>query len=89
MGKKVKELRRLNQWSLRELESRTGITASYIYRIENGGNSNPTVNVLKKLSEAFNVCPLVFFNEVEIEDEELEIFELKEMNGNSMFTSKH
>lgn len=51
LGEIVRALRLKENLSLRELESITGVTASYINRIESGYKTAPSVAVIKQLSE--------------------------------------
>lgn len=47
--------RRLRGLSLKELEERTGVTASYINRLERGYKKSPSLGLVEKLAEALNV----------------------------------
>lgn len=51
LGEVVKSLRTASGLSLRELEDLTGVTASYINRIESGHKTAPSIAVVKQLSE--------------------------------------
>ncbi|MDF2065096.1 helix-turn-helix transcriptional regulator [Bacillus sp. Cr_A10] len=49
------KLRFKKRWTLSDLEKETGITASYLNRLENGERKNPTVIVVYALASAYNV----------------------------------
>lgn len=54
VAKKIKELREKAKLSQSELAERAGITSSAISMIE-GGQRSPSLVVIKKISEAFNM----------------------------------
>ncbi len=59
IGLKVRKRRADFDLSLRDLAQKTGLTASYLSQIERGTTS-PSLNSLRKISEALKV-PLLFF----------------------------
>jgi len=50
IGKRIHELRIIKGWSMSELADRAGIAKSYLSMIERDIQSNPSINVLEKLS---------------------------------------
>jgi len=58
-------LRISNDLSIKELSSRTGISASYIAEIENGVKDSPSIDIIDKYSKALNVSKssIMFFEE--------------------------
>lgn len=54
LGETVRTLRDNAHLSLRELESLTGVTASYINRIESGHKTAPSIAVVKQLSQGLD-----------------------------------
>lgn len=54
-GELVKFSRGKQSMSLKELEEKTGISASFIHRIENGKIDNPSVKVVLTLSVALKL----------------------------------
>lgn len=42
-------------WSLCELEKKTGITPSYLNRLEKGARKNPTVSIVHALAKAYGI----------------------------------
>ncbi|WP_143316888.1 helix-turn-helix transcriptional regulator [Clostridium sp. HBUAS56017] len=54
IGEKIKSLRKLNKLTLRELNSKTGLSISFISDIENK-RRNPSIDNLKLLASALNV----------------------------------
>ena len=54
LGKKLKESRKFNGLSLKELSALTNLSISFLSDIEHD-RSNPSINNLKVLSEALNI----------------------------------
>ncbi|HHD2753235.1 TPA: helix-turn-helix domain-containing protein [Clostridium perfringens] len=54
IGENLRKIREEKKLSRRELSEKSGISQSYIIKIEQG-NKNPTVDVLKSLANALNV----------------------------------
>ncbi|WP_445489838.1 helix-turn-helix domain-containing protein [Niallia sp. 03133] len=54
-GAFILKLRLKKSWSLCDLEKETGITASYLNRLERGERKNPTIMVVNALASAYNV----------------------------------
>lgn len=51
---KLRDLRKLKGFTLRELADRSGVSAAYISQLENGNRGIPSPEVLMKLSEGLN-----------------------------------
>ncbi len=51
---KLRDLRKLNGFTIRELADRSGVSAAYISQLENGNRGVPSPEVLLKLSEGLN-----------------------------------
>lgn len=54
-GSYIKRLRKNKGFSLKDLEKMTGISPSYINRIEKGERKAPSYPIIEKLADAFNV----------------------------------
>jgi len=54
IGERIKKLRLQHGMSLTELAERAGVAKSYISSIERQLQSNPSIQVLDKISEVFN-----------------------------------
>ncbi|SDH81483.1 helix-turn-helix domain-containing protein [Halanaerobium congolense] len=54
LGEKIKRLQKINDYSLRELASKVGISHTFLSDIENN-RSNPSLERLKDIAEALNV----------------------------------
>ncbi len=54
IGTRIKELRKIKEWSQDELCQRTGLKRAYISRVENG-HTTPALPTLKRLAAAFRV----------------------------------
>ena len=67
IGKKLRELRKGNRLTLREVAEKAGCTESYISQLENG-NANPSISTLKKIAAVFNVQVVDFFIDQAKED---------------------
>ncbi|AVF25479.1 transcriptional repressor-like protein [Paenibacillus larvae subsp. larvae] len=51
---KLRDLRKLKGYTIRELSDRSGVSAAYISQMENGSRGIPSPEVLMKLSEGLN-----------------------------------
>ncbi|WNR43137.1 helix-turn-helix transcriptional regulator [Paenibacillus roseipurpureus] len=51
---KLKDLRKLKGYTIRELADRSGVSTAYISQLENGNRGIPSPEVLMKLSEGLN-----------------------------------
>lgn len=49
-GSWIRQLRKAKGYSLKDLESVTGVTASYIHRIESGSRKTPSIPIAEKLA---------------------------------------
>lgn len=56
-GSWLKSARKDKGYSLKELENRSGVTASYIHRIEKGARKTPSIPITEKLAQALGVPP--------------------------------
>lgn len=54
-GGSIRDLRKSKGMSLNELAQISGVSKSYISYIERGLQKNPSIIVLKKISEALNI----------------------------------
>lgn len=57
----LKEKRRILGISQKELGERLGKSESYVSRLENKVLDNPNVEIILKLSEELNLCPVKIF----------------------------
>ncbi len=53
LGEKLRELRELRGWSLREAEHKTGVSNGYIYLLEKARVTTPSPKILEKLGSAY------------------------------------
>jgi len=67
IGKKLREFRKANRLTLRQVAEKAGCTESYISQLENG-NANPSISTLKKIAAVFNVQIVDFFIDQAEED---------------------
>ena len=51
----LRRLRTSRGWKLRDLERRTGLSNAYLSQLETGRTSNPGINAVVALAEAFKV----------------------------------
>lgn len=59
-GELLRELRTARKMTLQDFEEKTGITMSYIQRLETG-KSQPSLRVLEELADFLNVDPSIWF----------------------------
>ena len=52
----IKKLRKELNLSQEQLAQRAGVTYSTLTKIEGGSIKNPTLETIKKIADAFNVC---------------------------------
>jgi transcriptional regulator with XRE-family HTH domain len=52
---KLRDLRKLKGFTIRELADRSGVSAAYISQLENGNRGIPSPDVLMKFSEGLNI----------------------------------
>ncbi|WP_261133983.1 helix-turn-helix domain-containing protein [Bacillus sp. Marseille-Q3570] len=62
IGKQIKSLRKTRELTLKELAERTGVSISFLSQVERG-KSSVTLESLKKISDALEVNPSIFFSE--------------------------
>lgn len=52
---RLKDMRKMKGFTIRELADRSGVSAAYISQLENGNRGVPSPDVLMKLSEGLNI----------------------------------
>jgi DNA-binding response OmpR family regulator/mannose-6-phosphate isomerase-like protein (cupin superfamily) len=67
IGKKIRELRKHQNISLRQLSRRTGLSNSLLSQVENSKIS-PSISTLDKIARALNVNIVQFFEDVKIKE---------------------
>ncbi len=67
LGRRLKRTRADKDMTLKDVESRSGVSATHISQIERGMTS-PTVGALQKLAKALDREVVFFLEEVELED---------------------
>ncbi|MBL4952070.1 helix-turn-helix transcriptional regulator [Neobacillus sp. YIM B02564] len=70
VGRKIRKLRKSHQDTLKELARKISYDYSNLSKVENG-KYEPSLDLLKKITQVYQVSPLYFFEEME-EEEELE-----------------
>lgn len=65
-GSWIKQLRLAKGYSLKQLEKASGVTASYIHRIEGGSRKTPSVPVAESLAIALGVSPDEFLRKLNL-----------------------
>lgn len=58
LGQELSRLRKLNGWTLREVEERSGkkVSNSYLYQLENDNVKEPSPHILYELSNVYQVA---------------------------------
>lgn len=57
-GRELKELRISKSMSLRDVELLSGVSASYLWRLETGDKRAPTIPILTKLAVVYKINPI-------------------------------
>ena len=65
-GSWIRALRKSKNYSLKKLESLSGITASYIHRIETGTRNVPSLSVVESLGKALGVSSQELFSKLNV-----------------------
>lgn len=65
-GSWVKQIRLSKGLSLKELEILSGVTASYVHRLENGSRKTPSVPIVEKLAKGLGVSPDEFLRKLNL-----------------------
>ncbi len=55
LGEKLKQFRKLNSLSLRDVEDKTGISNAYLSQLERGSAKNPSPGKLELLADVYTV----------------------------------
>jgi len=55
LGERLKQLRHIRGWTLREVEQNTGISNGYLSQLENDSIKKPSPHFLNKLANAYKV----------------------------------
>jgi len=66
LGAKLAELRLRKGESLQTVATAIGISKTHVWQLEKGNSENPSIDLLKKLSEHFDV-PMTFLADTESE----------------------
>ncbi|MBN8817438.1 MAG: helix-turn-helix transcriptional regulator [Sphingomonas sp.] len=69
LASKLKKLREQNRQSLQQVADGVGISKVHVWELEKGTSSNPSMEILKGLSDHFGV-PVAYFNDDSIEPEQ-------------------
>jgi transcriptional regulator with XRE-family HTH domain len=80
---KLKDLRMRSGKSLQELADAIGISKAHVWDLETGKSKNPSIDLLKKLSDYFKVSVATLVGE-DTDDEELRVMfrQLQELDPN-------
>lgn len=88
-GSWVKQLRKAKKYSLKQLEVLSGVTASYIHRIESGSRKTPSVPVAEKLAIGLGVSPDEFLRRLNLVSDDTNVdrnISLTELIAKNSFT---
>ncbi len=61
-GAKLRQLRKLQGWSLEELSRRSGLSVSHLSALEKGRRKSPSIDLIYDLAEAFPVSIYFFLD---------------------------
>lgn len=85
-GALILHLRKKEGYSLQELGDMTGISPSYIHRMEKGERKAPSFKVIEKLADALKVEKSVLLEVANLEEESDEVMSLDELLYTHNFT---
>jgi len=68
VGNTLKSLRKDRKFTLKELAAKTGVSISFLSQVERG-KSSVTLESLKKIADALDVNPSVFFAKDDLQDD--------------------
>lgn len=71
LGEKLKNLRSVKGITLKEFEAHTGISQSYLNRLETGSRTNPSIDILRLIANYYNISILELLGEdfnIRVED---------------------
>ncbi|MEG0900257.1 MAG: helix-turn-helix transcriptional regulator [Oscillospiraceae bacterium] len=71
-GSWIRQLRKAKGYSLKDLEDASGVTASYIHRIETGSRKTPSIPVAEKLAIGLGVNPEEFLKKLNLSNTKTE-----------------
>lgn len=63
LAAKLKELRQKKGQSLQQVGDAVGVSKAHIWELEKGSSSNPSMELVKKLAEHFNVTVAILMND--------------------------
>lgn len=52
IGMRIRELRTLREWSLADLAAKTGLSKSFLWKLETRPSTNPSVKTIARLADA-------------------------------------
>lgn len=69
LGNVLKLIRFANEMSTKDAAQNSNVSSTYISEVENG-NKNPSISVLKKIAETYNIplSQIFLFEELQIQD---------------------
>lgn len=89
IGERIRDIRKDNKMTLKEVADRTGFSISFLSQLERG-KSNATLESLKKLSLALHVSPAIFFDETTAASSDDPSSEVEKLNHhNILYKSLH
>lgn len=62
---KLKDIRKEKGMTLDELASKSGVSSGYLYHLERGSRTHPSVEIMEKIAKALNKTIFeIFFNQL-------------------------
>lgn len=81
LGTKLKELRLKKGESLQQVADMAGVSKAHIWELEAGKSTNPTIELVRKLAEHFNVTVAFLVGEDEAPESAMALKFFREFEG--------
>ena len=90
IGEQLRKIRKAKKLTLKTLSEKTGVSISFLSQVERD-KCNVTLESLRKISDALNVNPSIFFSEANNESSEVKIFPFyyEDLSNNITLASFH
>jgi transcriptional regulator with XRE-family HTH domain len=81
IGDKIKDLRAKKRESLQQVGDAVGVSKAHIWDLERGSSANPSLELLKKLANHFQVTVAYLADDLEVPENAAPLQFFREFNG--------